>query len=390
MSQKGDHIISEKKFRVQFLNAAPESGTPETVVDIFDYIDEWWGWGIDRLARALYGNTGPIRVRVNSYGGDLLQGLAIMNLLRAHPGEVTAEVMGIAASAATFVVAGADKVEMREGSFLMIHNPFSVAIGTADEMQSSADALRKMEDEMATVYLSGIRKRKKMEGVEDAKALKQIREWMNSETWFTSSEAVENGFADSVSKDGGSTDTAIQSAASASHDTAMQYQNTPQRVWNLISQSKNTDMSKENTSILDKIKALLTPQAEGGATAAEGEQSSTGTPPATDPVEEAKKTLEAAGFTVSKADTEGAENAAKPAEASAETAKPEASVKTYTESEIAGLVAQAIKEHTAASAAAKNPIQPGAQPKAAQSRADALRVRELGKFEALANLVKTR
>lgn len=391
MSQKGDHIISEKKFRVQFLNAATESGTPETVVDIFDYIDEWWGWGIDRLARALYGNTGPIRVRVNSYGGDLLQGLAIMNLLRAHPGEVTAEVMGIAASAATFVVAGADKVEMREGSFLMIHNPFSVAIGTADEMQSSADALRKMEDEMANVYLSGMRKRKKMEGVEDAKALKQIREWMNSETWFTSSEAVENGFADIVSKDGGSTDTAIQSAASASHDTAMQYQNTPQRVWNLISQSKNTDMSKENTSILDKIKALLTPQAEGDATAAEGEQS-TDNQNGADPVEEAKKTLEAAGFTVSKTDTEGAENAAKTAEekpADGAKAKADASEKTYTEAEIAGLVAQALKEHTSASAAAKSPIQPGSQPKT-QNRADALRARELGKFEALANLVKTR
>jgi len=370
------------------MNAATESDTPETVVDIFDYIDEWWGWGIDRLARALYGQTGPIRVRVNSYGGDLLQGLAIMNLLRSHPGEVTAEVMGIAASAATFVVAGADKIEMREGSFLMIHNPFSVAIGTADEMQSSADALRKMEDEMANVYLSGMRKRKKMEGVEDAKALKQIREWMDSETWFTSSEAVENGFADSVTKGDEATDAAIQSAASTSHDTAMQYQNTPQRVWNLISQSKNTDMSKGNASILDKIKALLTPQAEGDATAAEGEQS-TDTPPATDPVEEAKKVLESAGFSVSKTETPPAENTAKPTETPTETAKPEASAKTYTETEIAGLVAQALKEHNAASAAAKNPIQPGAQPKT-QSRADALRSRELGKFEALASLVKTR
>src|SRR5690606_38520362 len=126
-------------FRVQFLNAAAGE-QPEIVVDIFDYIDDWWGWGVDRLARALYGQTGPIRVRVNSYGGDLLQGLAIMNLLRAHPGDVTVEVMGIAASAATFIVAGADKVVMRGGSFLMIHNPFTLAVGTADEMQSSADA----------------------------------------------------------------------------------------------------------------------------------------------------------------------------------------------------------------------------------------------------------
>lgn len=357
---------------------------PETVVDIFDYIDDWWGWGVDRLARALYGHTGPIRVRVNSYGGDLLQGLAIMNLLRAHPGDVTAEVMGIAASAATFVVAGADRVVMREGSFLMIHNPFTVAIGNADEMQSSADALRKMETEMANVYLSGMRKRKKMDGTTDDKALAQIRDWMNAETWFTSAEAVENGFADEVDKGAqAETDSAIQSAAAASNDTAMQYHNTPNRVLNLISANKKTTdtMSKEK-SILDKIADLINPPKAEAETPAPAV-------PAADPVEEAKKTLEAAGYTVDKPAEAPAIEAPAPAENKTEA--PKAEGKTYTESEISTMVAEAVKAENAKKAAAQNPTdKPGNAAAGKENRADKLRAAAIPAFDSLAKMVQGR
>lgn len=377
--------IAEKKFRVQFMNAAAGE-QPETVVDIFDYIDDWWGWGVDRLARALYGHTGPIRVRVNSYGGDLLQGLAIMNLLRAHPGDVTAEVMGIAASAATFVVAGADKVVMREGSFLMIHNPFTVAIGNADEMQSSADALRKMETEMANVYLSGMRKRKKMDGTTDEKALAQIRDWMNAETWFTPSEAVANGFADEVDKGAqAETDTAIQSAAAAHPDTATQYHNTPKRVMNLISANKKTTdtMSKEK-GLIDQIRDLINPpkaEAESPASAATE----------TDPVEEAKKTLEAAGYTVDKpAETTAAPETPAPAPAENKTEAPKAEGKTYTEAEIAAMVAEAVKAENAKKAAAQNPTNKPGGSGDKESRADKLRAAAIPAFENLAKMVQGR
>lgn len=380
MPQLDNRTISEKKFRVQFLNNAGGE-QPETVVDIFDYIDDWWGWGVDRLARALYGHTGPIRVRVNSYGGDLLQGLAIMNLLRAHPSDVTVEVMGIAASAATFIVAGANKVVMREGSFLMIHNPFTVAIGTADEMQSSADALRKMETEMANVYLSGMRKRKKYEDLTDEKALSKIRDWMNSETWFTSQEAVDNGFADEVDKGAhAETDTAIQSAAAASNETAMQYRNTPQRVLNLISaNTKTTNTMSKEKSILDKIADLLNPPKAEAETTQATETTET---PAADPVEEAKKTMEAAGYTVTEKETE----TPAPAENKAET--PKAEGKTYTEEEIADLVTKAVQAQNAKAAAAKSPVPVGKGDNKEQSRADKLRAAAIPAFDNLAKMVQ--
>lgn len=382
MPQIDNRTISEKKFRVQFMNAASADQQPETVLDIFDYIDDWWGWGIDRLARALYGNTGPLRVRVNSYGGDLLQGLGIMNLLRSHPGDVTVEVMGIAASAATFIVAGADKVVMREGSFLMIHNPFTVAIGNANEMQSSADALRKMEDEMANVYLSGMRKRKKGDDMTDEKAKAKIRDWMNAETWFTSQEAVDNGFADEVDKGAmAETDTAIQSAASASNETAMQYHNTPQRVLNLISaNTKTTDTMSKEKSILDKIADLLNPPKAEAAEAPEVPAEAAAETPETDPVEEAKKTLEAAGYTVSESTTEA------PAENKTET--PKAAAKTYTEDEIADMVSKAVQAQASKSAAAKSPVQPAKADSKQPSRADKLRAAAIPAFDNLAQMVR--
>src|SRR5690606_33934212 len=114
-------------------------------------------------------------------------------------------------------------------------------------------------------------------------------------------EAVENGFADEVDKGAqAETDTAIQSAASASNETAMQYRNTPQRVLNLISNTKTTDTMSKEKSILDKIADLLNPPKAEAATEAAQEapaetEAATETP---DPIEEAKKTLESAGFTV--------------------------------------------------------------------------------------------
>jgi ATP-dependent protease ClpP protease subunit len=370
--------VTERKFKVVF-NAASADQQPEAVVDIFEDISDWWGWGVNRLARALYGHTGPIRVRVNSYGGDLLQGMAIMNLLRSHPGEVTVEVMGIAASAATFIVAGANKVLMREGSFLMIHNPWTGVLGEASDLENTADSLRKMQDEMVSVYLSGMKKRKKA-GSDDAATRATIQDWMDKETWMTSEEAVNNGFADEVlSGYAADTETAIQSAA-ASHDTSTMYQNTPQRVLNLISANKNTpDMAIESKGILEQIKNLLNPPASTEAPAVEtpAEQVDTAASDESaeeaDPIEAARQVLESAGYTV----TDAAENSANPP------------AKTYTEEEVMGMITQAVASNKAA---ASNPVPKATAPKpqAGANRADTIRANAAAKFDGFAQLVRAK
>ncbi|EGP8873805.1 Clp protease ClpP, partial [Listeria monocytogenes] len=73
------------------------------------------------IREALDNVKNDIHIKLNSPGGDVFQGVEIYNYLKNHPSTVTVEVMGNAASAATFICAGADKVIMNIGTTFMIH-----------------------------------------------------------------------------------------------------------------------------------------------------------------------------------------------------------------------------------------------------------------------------
>ena len=129
-----------------------------------------------------------VTLHVSSYGGDVFDGMVMMNALRSHPGQVTAVVEGVAASIASVIVAGgANRVVMRPGARMMIHNALTVAVGNADELSSTSDRLRDMSSELAKVYAE--------------RAGTDVAEWqaaMDAETWFTADEAVAAGLADAV------------------------------------------------------------------------------------------------------------------------------------------------------------------------------------------------
>lgn len=370
-------------YRIQWRNAAEPAS--ETVVEIFDEISDWWGYGLRSLAFDLHGHSEPVRARVSSYGGDLTQGLAIMAFLRNYPGTVTVEVLGVAASAATFVALGGDTVLMNAGSFFMIHNPWTFAMGNADELDGLSDTMRKMQSEMVSVYATAIRKRKKMADLNDEQLNAQIQAWMTAETWFTSEEAVNYGFADEVI--GGAqakSDTAIEANASQILNSA--YRNIPQRVLNYATKMAKTTTppAPKNESKLDRVladlKALFV-KAEAGEAS---EEASTDEPEAApDPVEAAKKLLAESGYTVAEAATTA--EADEEDEGEAEEAEAE---KTYTEAEVQAMLASA-KSDTAKKAAGKNPVnKPSTAPTNSKSRADLIRASKLQGFENLAALVK--
>lgn len=381
--------FQEKKFRVAY-NAAGSDSQPETVVDIFDDISDWWGWGLNRLAYALHGVSGPIRVRLNSYGGDLMQGLAIMNFLRDYSDTVTVEVLGIAASAATFVAAGGDKVNMREGSFLMIHNPFMLAIGGADEMEQGAAALRKMEDEMTSVYLSGMRKRKKFEKETDDSLRAKIRAWMDAETWFTSKEAVENGFADEVVQATETeTDQAITEAAAFSPESFQNYRNAPQRVLNLISANKKTDTMPNTTdqkqSLWKRFENFFN-SLEADAETETAEAAGTETAEV-DPIEAARQTLEDAGYVVTESNASTDEEAeTETAEAEATEAVTETATAQFTQADVDAAVQKALNDAKRKKAPA-NPAAPAAGNSKPVSKAEKIRKEALPVFDNLANMI---
>lgn len=158
-------------------------------IGIYDVIGEdyWTGEGVTekRIAAALRTiGDGDVVVNVNSAGGDLFTGMAIYNMLREHPGHVTVNVLGIAASAASIIAMGGDEIRVARAGFLMIHNAWIWVPGNRHELRAYADYLEPFDATMADVYAA--------QSGQDASVIARM---MDTETWIGGSSAVEQGFA---------------------------------------------------------------------------------------------------------------------------------------------------------------------------------------------------
>src|SRR5215217_6837955 len=112
---------------------------------IYDEIG-YYGVGAKAFAQAMASITAPkITVRINSPGGDVFDGLAIFNTLKAHPAEVHTVVDGLAASAASIIMLAGDTVSMNDASLAMIHSAWALGIGNAADMRELASTLDKID-----------------------------------------------------------------------------------------------------------------------------------------------------------------------------------------------------------------------------------------------------
>jgi len=138
-----------------------------------------------RVAAFLDANAGrPVCVVVNSFGGIASDGAAIMALLEQH-GQVRAEVMGVAASAASLLIMGAAQIAMHSAAHLMIHEPSNLAWGTAEDLRREAAHLDKLTHTYAAAYSKAT-----------GQPIARIRAWMAAETWLTAEEARVLHFCD--------------------------------------------------------------------------------------------------------------------------------------------------------------------------------------------------
>lgn len=162
------------------------------VLRLYDPIDSyggWWGVSAREFVDVLNGipTEKAIRLHLNSPGGEVYEAIAILNALRARRGTTTAVVDGIAASAASFIAAGVDRLVMAPNSELMIHDAWGIAWGPAETFRKTADDLDRVSNNIASIYA--------------AKAGTPTEDWraaMLEETWYGAQEAVTAGLADEV------------------------------------------------------------------------------------------------------------------------------------------------------------------------------------------------
>jgi ATP-dependent protease ClpP protease subunit len=182
----GDLLAGRDWFRLQ-----QNEDARSAVLHIYGTIgsSEWWDdVSSPSLVRELDAvDVDEITMYVNSPGGIADDGVAIMNALARNKAKVTAYVDGLAASAASIVILGADEIVMGAGSRLMIHDAWSITWGQASVIEKTAERLNKLSQTLAGLYAQ--------------RAGGEAGDWraaMVEETWYTAEEAVQAGLADRV------------------------------------------------------------------------------------------------------------------------------------------------------------------------------------------------
>jgi ATP-dependent Clp endopeptidase proteolytic subunit ClpP len=180
-----------------------EVAASKETADIYIYDEiSWYGIDAEIFVKELNAiDAKTIRVHLNTPGGSVFDGVAIYNALKQHKATVETYVEGLAASIGSVIAMAGDKIYMADNAFFMIHDPFVLTIGNAAELRKTADFLDKIKDAIVNTY-------KKTTGKDE----KQIRQWMQDETWFTAKEAKDAGFI---------TDITDQVEAENSHDLSI-------------------------------------------------------------------------------------------------------------------------------------------------------------------------
>jgi len=188
--------------------------------------DEIGGWGISaqQFARDLQalGKVGTITARIHSPGGDVFEGMAIYNMIKGHPAHKVCYIDGLAASMASVIAMAFDEVIMPENAMMMVHKPWGGTLGDAEDMRKYADLLDKVEGNLVGAY------QHKTGLSED-----ELHALLAAETWLTGREAVEKGFANTLTDP-------LQMAASLNSKRLKDFTNMPEALKNLFAPQGNS------------------------------------------------------------------------------------------------------------------------------------------------------
>lgn len=219
--------------------------------------DEIGGWGISAQQfakdfKALGNNLKQINLHIHSPGGDVFDGIAIYNLLKNHHANKTVTIDGLAASMASVIAMAGTEIIMPENAMMMIHKPWGVQGGDADDMRKYADLLDKVEDTLIPAYAA-----------KTGKSAEELAEMLAAETWLNGKECVEHGFADKLAEP-------VKAMAQLQSKRLGDYNNMPKAIKDMLMNPQGNAgviTASETTSIKTETNASVNPVAQVDNTA---------------------------------------------------------------------------------------------------------------------------
>jgi ATP-dependent Clp protease protease subunit len=200
-----DHKSKHEPMRCFDGNARPheafwkfrnEASQPEPELELYGVLSEF-SWFEDDVTPKMFktdlynnGKGGPIKVRINSWGGDVVAASVMRAILADYPGQITVQVDGVAASAAVIVAIAGDKILVQDSAYMMIHDPSVAFLFASLDIQ----ALKALTGELETVRDGIVAAYAERTGLAPVK----LQHMMADETWMTAAEAVALGFADEI------------------------------------------------------------------------------------------------------------------------------------------------------------------------------------------------
>lgn len=177
----------------KYYSMVSENG--EANINIYGDITSWEWLESDvssyTLSKELDGlDVDTINVYINSYGGEVAEGLAIYNALKRHKAKIKTYCDGFAASIASVIFMAGDERIMSNASLLFIHNAWTYTGGNANELRKTADDLETMTQASINAYMDHVNITEE-----------ELKEMLDVETWITPQDALTMGFATSIIND---------------------------------------------------------------------------------------------------------------------------------------------------------------------------------------------
>lgn len=220
----------------------------ETSADLYFYGDivcDYWGaWTEEdqypqQIKEFLDDAKGKdLNIYINSGGGSVFAGLAIYHMLKRHQGYKTVRVDGLAGSIASVIALAGDKVVIPPSASLMIHKPWTFAVGNSTDIRKVAKDLDDIEECILAVYEENLRN-----GVD----MSTVKEMVDAETWLDGNKASQY-FNIEVGED--------RQILNCKSDYFDSYRNVPDKFKNQKAHTTKDDLQNEKTKLLLELEMI--------------------------------------------------------------------------------------------------------------------------------------